>query len=62
MLIVKFNVTQAKDKDVREYLETFLALYANQPSMKHLNSDLIRSDIHQRMISERNDFCADVNT
>ena len=47
---------QAKDQDVREYIRTFLALYANQPTMNQLNRDLLQSDIHRRMVAERIDF------
>ena len=45
-----------KDADVREYVTTFLGLYANQPNLSHLNKDLLQSDIHRRMIAERDTF------
>ena len=47
---------QAKDADVRDYVTTFLGLYANQPNLSHLNRDLLQSNIHSRMIAERNTF------
>lgn len=47
---------QTKDKDVREYIETFLALYAGQPDLRQLNSALLKSDIHGRMVAERATF------
>ncbi len=50
---------QAKDADVREYLSTFLALYGNQPNLDQLNEGILLSDIHHRMITERNNFVRD---
>ena len=47
---------KAKDNDVRDYFETFLALYANQPNLSQLNQGLLRSDIHRRMVADRNTF------
>lgn len=46
----------AKDEDVRAYVSTFLSLYTNRPDLGHLNGALLRSDIHRRMIAERNIF------
>lgn len=46
----------AKDEDVRAYVSTFLSLYTNQPDLDHLNMALLQSDIHRRMIAERNIF------
>ena len=46
----------AKDADVRDYIATFIELYADQSNLNHLNKDLLRSDIHRRMIAERNTF------
>ena len=47
---------QAKDADVRDYLATFLALYVSQPNLSQLNKSILLSDIHLRMIAERNNF------
>lgn len=46
----------AKDNDVREYMATFLDLYARNPNLQALNRALIFSEFHQRMVRERNDF------
>ena len=55
---VRFEVRrdQAKDADVRDYVATFLALYASEPNLSRLNEDLLLSDIHRRMVAERNAF------
>ena len=47
---------QGKDEDVRDYLATFLTLYANQPNLSQLNADIRQSDVHRRMLAERNTF------
>ena len=47
---------QTKDADAREYVSTFLALYAVQPDLRQLNASLLQSNIHRRMVSERDTF------
>ena len=47
---------QTKDEDVREYVATFLDLYEGQPDLRQLNAALLQSDIHRRMVAERNAF------
>ena len=47
---------QAKDNDMREFVATFLTLYACQPNLSQLNRDLLRSDIHRRTVKERKIF------
>ena len=49
---------QGKDEDVRDYLATFLTLYANQPNLSQLNEDIRQSDVHRRMLAERNAFAS----
>lgn len=46
-----------KDSDVREYVTTFLRAYLNR-GMKGINTALLTSDIHRRMIAERDTFVA----
>ena len=55
---VRFEVRrdQAKDADVREYVATFLAFYASEPNLSRVNEDLLLSDIHRRMVAERDTF------
>lgn len=47
---------QAKDTDVRDYISTFLSVYARSVDLKQLNLFLLSSDIHHRMLSERAEF------
>lgn len=47
---------RAKDADVREYVATFMELYAAARDLKQLNATLLKSNIHSRMIAERNTF------
>ena len=47
---------QAKDADVRDYIANFLTLYARQGDLSQLNEGLLSSDIHRRMVAERNAF------
>ena len=47
---------QLKDSDVREYIESLLGLYARQPDLEALNKRILTSDIHQRMVAERDTF------
>ena len=47
---------QEKDADVRDYIATFLTVYARQGNSSQLNEDLLSSDIHRRMVAERNNF------
>ena len=47
---------QAKDADVRDYIATFLTLYERQGDLSQLNEDLLSSDIHRRMVAERDAF------
>ena len=47
---------RAKDADVREYVRTLLDLRASQPSLRRVNEGLLKSDIHRRMVVERNAF------
>ncbi len=46
----------AKDADVREYVATFMELYAASCNLKQVNVDLLKSNIHSRMIGDRNAF------
>lgn len=46
----------AKDDDVREYVQTFLQLYNQLPSLAAVNRALICSPIHVRMVRERTHF------
>ncbi len=46
----------AKDADVREYVETFLRLYESSNDLPSVNAALIASQVHHRMIMERNRF------
>ena len=45
-----------KDEDVRDYVETFLRLYVSLPNLRLLNRALLLSDIHRRMVEERDRF------
>ena len=45
-----------KDADVRDYLATFLELYASQPNLRQLNKGILLSAFHRRMITERKHF------
>lgn len=45
-----------KDAEVREYIATFLDLYTRQRNMNEINRTLLISDIHNRMIAERQSF------
>lgn len=47
---------QNKDKDVREYIETFLKLYSSLRQLPLVNKALLQSSIHARMIAERLTF------
>ena len=47
---------QEKDGDARAYLATFLSLYDTQPELGRLNEGLLQSDIHLRMVAERERF------
>lgn len=47
---------QTKDTDVRNYITTFLTLYERQSGLSELNKNLLSSDIHHRMVAERNVF------
>ena len=47
---------QEKDEDVRDYLSTFLGLYASQSDLGQLNKAILSSNIHRRMVDERNTF------
>ena len=47
---------QEKDSHVRDYIATFLALYATVPDLESLNGELFRSYIHTRLINERQAF------
>lgn len=47
---------QAKDADVQEYIEAFLALYKRQRNLTQLSKDILASDIHRRMVAERDYF------
>jgi hypothetical protein len=47
---------RAKDADVREYVATFMDLYAAARDLKQVNAALLKSNIHSRMIVERNTF------
>ena len=47
---------QAKDADVQEYIATFLALYERQGDLTQLSKDILSSDIHRRMVAERDGF------
>ena len=47
---------QGKDADVRDYLSTLLTLHSNQPNLIQLNRDILQSDVHRRMVAERNAF------
>lgn len=47
---------RAKDSDVREYVATFMDIYAALTDLKQVNSALLKSSIHSRMIEERNTF------
>jgi len=47
---------RAKDADVREYVATFLELFASEASLAAVNRALLRSRIHGRMVEERNAF------
>lgn len=44
-----------KDDDVREFIATLLDLYEGQPSAD-LNAQILRSDVHRRMMAERAKF------
>lgn len=50
----------AKDADVREYIETFLNIYEAERDLGGLNVSLMGSDIHRRMVKERNQFVATI--
>ena len=47
---------KAKDADVREYVTTLIDLYGSQLNLGRVNEGLLQSDIHSRMIVERNRF------
>ena len=47
---------QAKDADVQEYIATFLALYKRQRDLTQLSKEILASDIHRRMVAERDYF------
>lgn len=47
---------RGKDRDVREYIETFLDLYRCSRDMSQLNRKLIGSPIHRRLVDERASF------
>ena len=47
---------EGEGAEVREYLATFLALYACQPNLKQLNQEILRAAIHLRMVTQRNEF------
>lgn len=48
----------AKDSDVREYVATFFDAY-QAGDLSVVNAALLASDIHQRMVSERNAFVSE---
>ena len=48
-----------KDRDTREYMETFLALHAEVQDVGALTQKVLESEIHRRMIVERDDFVRD---
>ena len=50
------RLDQTKDADAREYVAAFLALYAGQPDLRQLSVALLQSDIHRRMVAERDTF------
>lgn len=50
---------RGKDHDVREYIATFVNLYTSLHSLQEVNSALLRSSIHARMIDERRSFVLD---
>ncbi len=45
----------AKDNDMREYIEMFLSSYY-AAGMQHINEQILSSQIHTRLVAERNDF------
>lgn len=47
---------RSKDADVREYVATFLELYAGEASLTAVNRELLKSKVHGRMVEERNAF------
>jgi hypothetical protein len=47
---------ETKDADVREYVATFLAFYDGEQDLSQLNPALLESDIHRRMVAERDAF------
>ena len=53
---VRGAARSAKDSDVREYIATFIDVYARTRDLRQVNAALLTSSIHRRMIIERNDF------
>ena len=46
----------AKDSDVRDYLDTFMQLYLDDPGLESLNHRLVISETHNRLIADRTRF------